>query len=175
LMSPKGAAFLYARKEVQTWLTPLVISWGYESEFPSESQFIDYHEWQGTRDLAAFLSVPAAIEFQRKFNWSDVRQKCHRLALETDARINSLTGLLSISQATASPDSISYTWFQQMFSAPLPEGIDPIKLKTKLYDEFRIEVPILTWNNQNFIRVSIQGYNTEEDTNALLMALQKLL
>ena len=47
LMAPKGAAFLYARPEVQEWLDPLVVSWGYESEFPSSSQFIDYHEWQG--------------------------------------------------------------------------------------------------------------------------------
>jgi isopenicillin-N epimerase len=59
LLAPKGAAFLYARREIQHWMDPLVISWGYESEHPSSSQFIDYHEWQGTRDLAAFLSVPS--------------------------------------------------------------------------------------------------------------------
>jgi hypothetical protein len=35
-----------------------VVSWGYESAQPISSQFIDYHEWQGTRDLAAFLTVP---------------------------------------------------------------------------------------------------------------------
>jgi isopenicillin-N epimerase len=175
LMSPKGAAFLYARKEIQKMLSPLVVSWGYESEFPSESQFIDYHEWQGTRDLAAFLSVPAAIEFQEKYNWAEVRQECHRLAVITNARINSLTGLPSISSNLSTHASISYTWFQQMFSASLPDWIDPIKFKTRLYAEFRIEVPILSWNNQIYIRVSIQGYNTFEDINALLTALQKLL
>src|SRR5229473_2259406 len=70
LCAPKGAAFLYARPEVQPWLEPLVVSWGYESAQPSGSQFIDYHEWQGTRDLAAFLTVPAAIEFQTQHGWT---------------------------------------------------------------------------------------------------------
>ena len=55
LLAPKGAAFLYATRESQQWLDPLVVSWGYESEYPSESQYIDYHEWQGTRDLSAYL------------------------------------------------------------------------------------------------------------------------
>ncbi|MGE5250447.1 MAG: aminotransferase class V-fold PLP-dependent enzyme, partial [Bacteroidota bacterium] len=61
LCAPKGAGFLYARPEVQHLLKPLVVSWGYESEKPSGSTFIDHYEWWGTRDPAAFLSVPAAI------------------------------------------------------------------------------------------------------------------
>jgi len=59
MCAPKGAAFLYASIEIQSWLEPLVVSWGYQAEQPGESQFIDYHQWQGTRDIAAFLSVPA--------------------------------------------------------------------------------------------------------------------
>jgi len=92
-MAPKGSAFLYARPEIQPWLMPLVVSWGYESEHPGESRFIDYHEWQGTRDLAAFLTVPAAIEFQALYNWDRVRQECNRLARVTRQKINALTGL----------------------------------------------------------------------------------
>ena len=44
LCAPKGAAFLYARHDIQPRLEPLVVSWGFESEKPSGSQFIDYHE-----------------------------------------------------------------------------------------------------------------------------------
>ena len=63
LMSPKGSAFLYARKEMQHLVEPLVISWGWEAEKPGPSKFIDEQEWTGTRDIAAFLSVPSVIQF----------------------------------------------------------------------------------------------------------------
>ena len=58
------AVLLYARPEVQPWLEPLVVSWGYGRGPAQRLQLIDYHEWQGTRDLAAFLTVLAAIAFQ---------------------------------------------------------------------------------------------------------------
>jgi isopenicillin-N epimerase len=168
LLAPKGAAFLYARREIQHWMDPLVISWGYDSEHPSSSQFIDYHEWQGTRDLAAFLSVPAAIEFQQEYQWPLVRTACHNLAGQTRQRLNRLTGFEALS-----PDTPE--WFAQMFSARLPDDLDGGALKNQLYDEYGIEVPILAWNRMRLIRVSIQGYNTNADTDNLLDALEQLL
>ena len=69
LMSPKGSAFLYARRDVQHLVEPLVVSWGWQSEHPTASRFIDEQEWQGTRDIAAYLSVPAAIQFFRDHDW----------------------------------------------------------------------------------------------------------
>jgi len=168
LMAPKGSGFLYASPEVQGWLDPLVVSWGYESERPSGSQFIDYHEWQGTRDLAAFLSVPAALEFQKDHDWQAVRMDCHELASSTRQRLNKLTGYTAFC-----PDSPR--WYGQMFSARLPDDIDIEELKESLYDDFGIEVPILIWDHMNLIRVSIQGYNDEQDTERLLKALEQLL
>ena len=58
LCAPKGAGFLWARPEHQRWIEPLVISWGYGDD----RTFADRHGWQGTRDPAAALTVPAAIE-----------------------------------------------------------------------------------------------------------------
>jgi isopenicillin-N epimerase len=168
LCAPKGAAFLYARREVQPWLEPLVVSWGYESAQPSDSQFIDYHEWQGTRDLAAFLTVPAAIAFQAQHGWAAVRQHCHELACTTRQRLNALTGLAPI--CPASP-----RWFTQMFTARLPAHTDLEALKQRLYDEYRVEVPVVAWNGQKFIRVSLQGYNTPSDADTLVEALARLL
>lgn len=173
LMAPKGAAFLYARREVQGWLDPLVVSWGYESEQPSGSQFIDYHEWQGTRDLAAFLSVPAAIHFQSRPEWESIRQGCRQLARQARQAINRLTGLKPIC-----PDPLQegdYTWYAQMFSVRLPQEVDLESLKTCLYDQHHIEVPTILWNGEKFLRVSVQGYNQPNDLQALLAALREML
>jgi isopenicillin-N epimerase len=62
-----------------------------------------------------------------------------------------------------------------MAVAPLPAGIDGRTLQRRLYDEFRIEVPATMWNDRPFIRVSIQGYNTQDDLDALIAALERLL
>jgi isopenicillin-N epimerase len=79
LCAPKGAGFLFARRAAQDLLKPLVVSWGYESENPSGSSLVDYNEWWGTRDVAAFLAVPAAIAFQEQHSWDSVRTDCHAL------------------------------------------------------------------------------------------------
>ena len=169
LCAPKGSAFLYVRREIQPMLEPLIVSWGYENAtYETGYTFVNHHEWQGTRDMAAFLATPAAIRFQAEHNWTSVRARCRELAAETRARINALTGLPPIS-----PDEPC--WFTQFFAARLPDEVDVEKLKTQLYNEYRIEVPVHCWNDIPLIRVSFQGYNTSEDADALINALKILL
>ncbi len=144
-----------------------MVSWGYEAEKPGPSQFVDYHEWWGTRDVAAFLSVPAAIEFQEKHDWPKVQRACHELACQTIHKLEGITGLPSL--------YFDDDWYGQMFSTLLPANIDIDKAKTRLYDEYRIEVPLIDWNGHRLIRVSIQGYNTASDANRLIHAVEHLL
>jgi isopenicillin-N epimerase len=166
LCSPKGASFLYARHEQQDLLEPLIVSWGWEAEESGASQFVDHHEWQGTRDLAAFLAVPAAIEFQQKHDWSTVRQRCHELA-------RSLRGqLLELLDTPAlTPDDPA--WYAQMFAVQLP-AIDPYELQKRLLADYGIEVVAHQWNQIPLIRVSVQAYNDEVDCSALFNALEQL-
>ena len=166
LCAPKGSGFLYARPEVQALLEPLVVSWGWETEIPGPSKFIDHHEWWGTRDLAAFLSVPEAIRFQQEHHWDEARVACHVLARQAQEQICELTG-----QSALSDES----WFVQMSAAGLPDSIDLAALKTRLYEEYRIEIPLIQWNGRKFIRISVQGYNTRRDVDALLDALAQIL
>jgi isopenicillin-N epimerase len=167
MCAPKGTAFLYARPEAQPLLEPLIVSFGWESDRPGPSRFIDYHQIQGTRDSAGYLAVPAAIEFQEKHNWTAVRARCHKLAVQTRQRINALTGLDAIC-----PEST--TWFSQMADIRLPD-IDMADLGRRLFEDYRIEVPCLRWNNQALLRLSVQGYVSEEDLDALIGALERLL
>ena len=61
-----------------------------------------------------------------------------------------------------------------MVAAPLPQ-LDAKELKRRLYAEYRVEAPVVAWNGRQFIRVSIQGYNTRSDVDALVAALAELL
>jgi len=165
--APKGAGFLYARPEVQSLLKPLVVSWGYESEQPSGSTFIDYHEWWGTRDIASFLAVEDAIRFQAANDWPRIRAECHALLKTALQGVQDITGMPALY-----PDD---TWYAQMGAASLPSGTDIETLKSRLYAEHHIEVPLVDWKGRKLIRISVQGYNEPGDIDRLLQALPHVL
>ncbi len=168
LCAPKGAAFLYARPEVQSLIEPLVVGWGWGEDrtFTFGSDFLDYLQWLGTTDPAAYLSVPAAIQFQAKHNWTAVRQQCHALLRQALERVTALTG--------QEPMYSSDDFYHQMAIVPLPT-VDVSQLKQRLLDEFNVEIPVIDWHGRHFIRISVQGYNTPADLDALIDGLQTLL
>ncbi|WP_077037219.1 aminotransferase class V-fold PLP-dependent enzyme [Pelomonas sp. KK5] len=170
LCAPKGAAFLYARPERQALLHATTISWGYhagragdrsQDAYLGETPFERRLQWQGTRDITPWLSVPAAIDFQRRHGWDAVRADCHARAVRLLERACALTGLAPIGR----PDD-----FGQMVPIPVP-AMDGAALKARLFDEFRIEVPVTSHGGQLFVRASFQGYNGDADADALLDAL----
>jgi len=165
LCAPKGSGFLYARPDVQDHLEPFILSWGWESDNPSTSAFIDHHEWQGTRDPAAYLAVPEAIQFFKENNWESVQSACHQLAIEVQKTVSELTLIPPL----ADPE-----FFLQMVSFFLPP-LEHETFQKHLYDEYQIEVPIFSWKDKPVMRVSIQGYNDQSDINALCDALGQLL
>lgn len=169
MCAPKGAGFLYARPEVQPLLRPLVVSWGWRSDQPSGSPFIDEQQWQGTRDVAAYLAVPAAIAFLRRHRWEAVRARCHTLAQALRRRLLRTAGARALS--VDSP-----RWYAQMVSVslPVPHTEAPAFQRT-LYERYRIEVPVLAWNGQTLLRASVQAYNTPADTAALVDAVGTLV
>jgi isopenicillin-N epimerase len=167
LCSPKGSAFLYAAPGRENELEPLVVSHGWSRPHDEQSKFLDNFNWTGTMDPSAYISVGAAVRFQRENNWPAVRAACHALASQTRDRINEITGL-----APVSPDST--TWFSQMFVARLPAATRE-KLHDVLWPEFKIEVPLPLWNDEPLIRISVQAYNTPEDMERLLGAIEKYL
>lgn len=165
LCAPKGSGFLYASPEYHKILEPLVVSWGWESEKPGPSILVDYHEWQGTRDPAAFLAVPTAIKFLEGHDWDSVRKVCHEMVLDLQKQVSSLTGLEPISE----PE-----FFHQMVSMPLHE-LDHESLQERLYSQFKIEVPVFLWKDTPYLRVCIQGYNSQKDIEVLMNSLRELL
>jgi len=167
LLAPKGSAFIWTKTGLQEQLIPPIISWGNTWEYPNKNKFIAEFEMQGTRDISAFLSVPAAINFINKNNWENINLKAKERIIKVKS---ALTKILKTEPIT---DDLSF--FAQMYAHKLPENIDTNALKTKLYDDFKIEIPLTKIENTYFIRPSFQAYNTDEEYEILFDTLKKMI
>ncbi len=171
LMAPKGSAFLHVRPEWQNLMNPLVISHGWAAEPGPDgafgnTTFIDSIEMQGTRDPAAWLTVPAAIRFRHEHHWGRVAAACTALVQDTAQRIARRTGLVPFaSPAFCAP---------QMVAMPIPP-CEPLELQMALLAKYRIEIPVFRWKDHHIARVSAQGYNTQSEMDALVEGLTDLL
>jgi isopenicillin-N epimerase len=170
MLGVKGSGFLHTRPEHQNLVEPLIISWGWgeNSPFTTGSKYLDNLEWWGTYDPSAYLTVPTAIQFMEDYDWPHVQRRCHQILAEGIQRINELTGLCSAYSNSAEP-------FAQMAVAQLPLLEDLSDFQTRLYHQHKIEIPCIQWCDMQFIRVSIQGYNTPSDIDILLNALAEML
>jgi len=169
MLAPKGAAFLYVRREIQNLINPLIVSWGTNPtpDIATGSQFIDILQWTGTKDPAAALTVPTAIQFVKDYDWQEVRRQCHLLLRQAIERICDLSKLSPLYP-------LDSDFYSQMGIAPIPKS-DLAALKSRLYDEYQVEVPLIQWQDRQFIRISIQGYNTQDDVDALVNAVKVLV
>lgn len=167
LMTPKGCSFLFVKNEIQNQFDPLAISWGYESATPSHSQFLDYHQMQGTRDFSAFLTVPKAIEFIKENNWEQVALACRELARANYIRFCNLLGSYPLCP-------LNDDFLGQMCSVPIKTR-EPEKLQRYLFENYKIEVPVMRQDNFVFLRYSIHVFNTQNDLDILYKALQEII
>jgi isopenicillin-N epimerase len=162
LCAPKGAGFLYVRPEAQPLLEPRIVSW----DWPAD-EWTERHRWTGTHDPSPHLAVPAAIDFQADHDWEAVRARCHELAVRAVKELSELLG--------TEPFASSDHEFAQMATVRLPARCDAEELSLRLYREHRVDVLAKAWRGEPTLRVSFQGYNDEDDLDALLTALQRLL
>jgi len=165
LCAPKGTSFLFAKKSHQAWLNPLVFSWGKYGDDPSSSNFLQEFQYQGTRDMSSFLTLPKVVDF---FNnvIKGRRTACSHIIKKV--------GLELVELLNTDPIYSSPKWINQMVSHPLPVSI-PKNIKEILWKDFKIEIPIFNWKDQRYIRVSCNIYNTYDDMDYLLNALRTLV
>lgn len=166
--APKGCAFLYARPDAQPRLDPLIVSWGWEPKVPGPSKYVEYHEWQGSRDISSFLAVPDALAFQARHDWDGVRARCKELAAYAQREISNLAG-------TTPYHPERPEWYGQIVCARLPRDTDDKLLLRRLRFDYGIDVSVDRFDDWPRIRVSIQGYNDVGDVERLLSALRRLL
>lgn len=167
MMTPKGSSFLYVKNEHQHLFDPLIVSWGYQSTAPSQSQFLDYHQMQGTRDFSAFLCIPNAIEFMQQNNWSAVSKTCKEMVQQNAPRFCKL--LKATPTAPITDDFIC-----QLYSTPIKTK-QPLELHRHFFNQYKIEVPVMPHGDNVFLRYSIQAFNTQNDLDKLYNAIEDII
>ncbi|MGA2496522.1 MAG: aminotransferase class V-fold PLP-dependent enzyme [Tepidisphaeraceae bacterium] len=163
--APRGSAFLYVHPDRQQQTHAPVIS------HDLDQGFIREFAWQGTRDLSAWLAILSAIEFFASFGHAAVRRHnfelcrwahellCTRLTVEPVSPLDgSLLGSIATVRLPARRDGGHWPDFQQ-----------------RLYDEHHIEVPLVWWNEQAFVRTSSHIYNRPGEYERLAGVLESLI
>ena len=163
MLAPKGSSFLYVKRIFQSAIDPLVVSWGYESEAPSESLFLDYHEYQGTRDISAFLTTPKVVQFLDDNNWKEKAAQCRKLILDNYKNFCELLNSKPICPVTSE-------FLGQMCSIPIKTD-RPQELKEILFNKYKIEIPVTKIESGMFIRIAINAYNSQNDLDILYAAI----
>ena len=164
LFAPKGAAFLWVDKKHQSKIHPTVISHflggGFQTEF----------SWTGTLDPTAWLSIPAGMEFHRKFFAEEGRDYTRKILLDARREISDALGV-----PLAAPEAMLANLCTFLLPGN-PDATDErvLHLHDLLFDEYRIEVPAMNANGKLYVRISSQVYNDPSDFEALKAALVEL-
>ena len=179
LCSPKGAAILYVRPDLQKEVHPLTISHGANSTRTDKSRFRLEFDWTGTHDPTPYLCVPAAVRFMGSLlpgGWPELLNSNRNLALEARRMLCDAVGV-----EPPCPDEMIGT----LASVPLAPGVfrfettalafDP--LDEVLREEYGFEVPVLAHppGPSSIIRIAAQIYNTAEQYRRLAEVLSELL
>ena len=157
LGAPKGAGFLHVAPERQERVDAAIVSWGYGEG----TTFSGRIERQGTRDPAAWLSVPEAIRFQAERDWDAVRDRSRRLTRQTREDLCELVGTEPLAPETM---------LAQMATVRLPHPAGD--LSERLFAHHRVEIPV---QRNDLLRLSVAGYTTRADIDRLLAALVREL
>jgi isopenicillin-N epimerase len=176
LLAPIGSGFLYAADGMLERLQPLQVSWGWrpdQARWDERDEFgstprLRLFEFEGTRDPCAWLTIPTAIDFQAELGWQRIRARLTELTRHIRQRLTGLAGL-----TLNTPDSPELSGAMVAFR--LPTEVEASTLRRRLWEEFRIEAPIIERPDRVLLRTSTHFYNTETEVDRLAEALPKLL
>lgn len=166
LSAPFGSGFLWVAPQHSGQIRPGTMSWGRLLPRHPET-WSDEFVWSGTHDPSAWLATPAAIDLLERVGVERFRSQTHALAKYARRQLTELFGTTPL--AADDPQ-----WYTSMAHVPLPGGAFE-NLQQQLWEQYGIEVPIVHWKGQWFIRVSCHLYNEPEQIDLLTKALETLL
>jgi isopenicillin-N epimerase len=172
LSAPFCSGFLYVSPRHKSGLKPTTVSWG-RSLSGLPARWIDEFHWPGTTNPAAYLAVPAAIDFLQSVGLDRFRSHGHALATYASQRLQS-----EFDARPLADDS----QFGTMLTLEMPriprveaQPGTPPQLQLRLATECGIEIPVVEWQDRMHIRVSCHLYNGPEQIDRLIKSLHKLL
>lgn len=161
LCSPKGAAFLFVRRDLQDGFRPLVRSNDAErldaaAERTKRPHFHHEFDYAGTDDVTAYLTVADAVAYLSGVmdgGIEAVMAANHALCMRGRAIICETLGI---------EPPVLESMLGPMATLTLPAGApDADTLKARLYDEWRVQIPVWgTPGATTSIRLSAQIYNS---------------
>lgn len=173
--APKGASFLYARRDRQAALRPVVLSHGANSPRRDRSRFRLEFDWTGTGDYTPYLCAPTALDFLAKLapgGWAEIRDRNRAKALAARRLLSS-----TLDVPAPAPESM----VGSLVALPLPPDEREDRptapyldaLQERLYEVHRIQVPVFPFpgKGRRVLRLSAAAYNEPEDFVALSRAL----
>ena len=167
LCAPKGVALLWANGDhpLGHALRSPVTSHLFDQPYPAE------FDWIGTRDLSAWLSLPATLAFRRWLGDARVRAWNHDLAMRGARVVADAVG-----GELLGPESM----FGSMAALLVPgwDGITPADadaLRGRLWAEERIEVACPVIKGRLVLRISGQVYNDASAAEQLAKVLPRFL
>ncbi|MGL4554466.1 MAG: aminotransferase class V-fold PLP-dependent enzyme [Gemmataceae bacterium] len=170
LLAPTGTGFLHFAPGTEDRLEPFHVSWGWHTQAKDLDERDDFGstarikrlEFEGTRDVCPWMSVPEAIDFQAALGPDAVRARMRELA----AVSRRLFGWLPV----ATPERLSGA----MVAYELPAGTDPVRLRKCLW-EARTEINVIERPDRLLFRTSTHFYNTEAELERLAGLLPGML
>jgi isopenicillin-N epimerase len=160
--APKGCAILWVAPAERSRIHPATVS-----HFLDEGFDVEF-DWQGTRDISAWLAAQDAIGFFEPLGWPALRRHNHGLATWAHRLLVDAFDTVPLVPHDAMLGS--------MATVRLPEQIanrwaSAEELQADLYRRDRIEVPIIDWDRRWHVRISCQAYNRAEEFERLARAL----
>lgn len=166
LSAPLGSGFLFVHPRWQGCIEPVVKSWG--RLLPAmPQQWDEEFTWQGTRDPSPFLTIPTAIEYLDKIGLDNFRGRTGWLASYAEDEISAAFETTPIALRKDG-------WYGSMAHVPLPPG-DWSNLQQGLWQQIGIEVPIIEFESNWYVRVSCHLYNSTKQIDALIMTMLSLM
>jgi isopenicillin-N epimerase len=170
LLAPTGTGFLHLGPGSEDRVQPLQVSWGWHTlgkalderdEFGSTPR-LRRLEFEGTRDVCPWLTVPEAIDFQAGIGVERIRARQRELIAYCRRQLGRLPSATPENHRLSGP----LTAFE------LPAGVDPVRLRERLWAA-RVEAPVIERPDRLLIRASTHFYNTEAEIDRLAEAVRE--